>query len=114
MPSAISAFTGEIANFVIISFIVLLSVTLDFVQEYRAGRAAEKLRLAVSVRATVLRDGKPMEVAVADEVPGDIVMLSAGQMVPADGLVLGARDFFVKQALLTANRTRSKRNPAGW
>jgi len=49
VASGISALTGEVANFVIISFIVLISVTLDFVQEYRAGKAAEKLRLAVSV-----------------------------------------------------------------
>ena len=101
VASAISAFTGEIANFLIITIIVLLSVTLDFVQEYRAGKAAEKLRLAVSVRASVMRDGRQLEVPVAEVVPGDIVMLSAGDMVPADGLVLEARDFFVKQALLT-------------
>jgi Mg2+-importing ATPase len=99
--SAISAFTGEIANFVIITLMVLLSVTLDFVQEYRAGRAAERLRLAVSVRATVLRDGASREVPVAEIVPGDVVLLSAGDLVPADGLLLEARDFFVKQALLT-------------
>ena len=101
VASAISAFTGEVANFVIISVIVLLSVTLDFVQEYRAGKAAEKLRLAVSVRVTVMRDGKQQDVPVAEVVPGDIVLLSAGDLVPADGLVLEARDFFVKQALLT-------------
>jgi Mg2+-importing ATPase len=99
--SAISAFTGEIANFVIITLMVLLSVTLDFVQEYRAGKAAEKLRLAVSVRATVLREGKPQEVSAASIVPGDIVVLAAGDLVPADGVLLEARDFFVKQALLT-------------
>ena len=101
VASAISAFTGQVANFLIISFIVLLSVTLDFVQEYRAGKAAEKLRLAVSVRTTVMRDGRQQEVPVAEVVPGDIVMLSAGNLIPADGLVLEAHDFFVKQALLT-------------
>jgi len=101
LASAISAFTGEVANFVIISLIVVLSVTLDFVQEYRAGKAAEKLRLAVSVRTTVVRDGKNHDIPVADVVPGDIVVLSAGDLVPADGVVLEARDFFVKQALLT-------------
>jgi Mg2+-importing ATPase len=101
VASAISAFTGEVANFLIIALIVILSVTLDFVQEYRAGKAAERLRLAVSVRATVMRDGKHLEVPVAEVVPGDVVLLSAGDLVPADGLVLEARDFFVKQALLT-------------
>ena len=64
VASAVSAFTGEVTNFLIISCIVLLSVTLDFVQEYRANAAAEKLRQSVSVRAIVMRDGKPLEVAV--------------------------------------------------
>jgi Mg2+-importing ATPase len=101
VASAISAFTGEVANFLIIAFIVVLSVTLDFVQEYRAGQAAEKLRQSVSLRATVLRDGKNQDVTAADVVPGDVVVLSAGDLVPADGVVIEARDFFVKQALLT-------------
>jgi len=101
VASAVSAFTGELTNFVIISVIVLLSVTLDFVQEYRASAAAEKLRQSVSVRANVLRDGKPLVVAVTSVVPGDVVLLSAGDMIPADGCVLEANDFFVKQALLT-------------
>ena len=101
VASAVSAFTGEVTNFLIISFIVLLSVTLDFVQEYRANAAAEKLRLSVSVRASVMRDGQPLEIPVSQVVPGDLVLLSAGDMIPADGRVLEARDFFVKQALLT-------------
>ena len=99
--SAISAFTGETANFVIITFIVLLSVTLDFVQEYRAGKAADKLRMAVSLRATVMRDSHRLEVPAVDVVPGDILLLCAGDLIAADGVVLEARDFFVKQALLT-------------
>ena len=111
VASAISAFTGEVANFVIISFIVLLSVTLDFVQEYRAGKAAEKLRVAVAVRASVMRDGTKLDVPVADVVPGDIVLLSAGDMVPADGVVLEARDFFVKQALLTGESYPVEKKP---
>jgi Mg2+-importing ATPase len=71
LASAISTFTGEVANFLIISLINILSVTLDFVQEYRAGRAAEKLCLAVSVRTTVVRDGKSRDIPIADVVPGD-------------------------------------------
>ena len=101
VASAVSAFTGEVTNFIIISCIVLMSVTLDFVQEYRANAAAEKLKLSVSLRAAVLRDGKPQEVAVGKVVPGDVVLLVAGDLIPADGRVLEAHDFFVKQALLT-------------
>ena len=111
VASAISAFTGQTANFVIISVMVLLSVTLDFVQEHRAGKAAEGLRQTVSVRATVVRDGKPLEVPVADVVPGDLAVLSAGGMVPADGLVLEANDLFVKQALLTGESYPVEKHP---
>ena len=101
VASAISAFTGEMTNFVIITLMVLFSVTLDFIQEHRAGKAAESLRKTVSVRARVIRDGNSMEVPITEVVPGDLVVLSAGDMVPADGLVLEAGDLFVKQALLT-------------
>jgi Mg2+-importing ATPase len=99
--SAVSALTGEIAGFAIIWFIVLLSVTLDFVQEYRAGRAAERLKQVVAVRATVLRDGQPQNIPIAKLVPGDVVVLSAGDLMPADCRLLEARDFFVNQSLLT-------------
>lgn len=99
--SAISAFTGEVTNFLIISCIVLMSVTLDFVQEYRANAAAQRLRQSVALRTRVLRDGQSLELAVSELVPGDVLELAAGDMIPADARVLEARDFFVKQALLT-------------
>ncbi len=99
--SAVSALTGETAGFAIIWAIVLMSVTLDFVQEYRAGRAAERLKQAVVVRATVLRDGQPRSIPMTELVPGDVVLLSAGDLIPADCRLLEAKDFFVNQALLT-------------
>jgi len=99
--SAVSAVIGEVGNFAIIACIVLMSVTLDFWQAQRAGRVVERLRQSVSVRASVLRDGRSEEHPVADLVPGDVVRLSAGDLVPADGLVLQARDFFVNQSMLT-------------
>jgi Mg2+-importing ATPase len=80
---------------------VLLSVLLDFVQEHRAGRAAERLRTAAVVRATVVRDGQSRDVPSTDVVPGDVILLSAGDLVPADGWLLEARDLHVNQALLT-------------
>lgn len=101
VASLVTALTGDAAGAAIIGAIVLLSVTLDFVQEYRAGRAAQRLAQRVAVTATVLRDGVPCEVPVAEIVPGDVVLLSAGDLVPADGRVLEARDFFVNQAQLT-------------
>ncbi len=109
--SAVSALTGEITSFLIIAIIVLMSVTLDFVQEHRAGRAAERLNASVAVRASVMRDGKLCDVPVTEVVPGDVVVLSAGDLVPADGRVLEARDFFVNQALLTGEPYPVEKHP---
>jgi Mg2+-importing ATPase len=99
--SAVAALTGEIASFFIITTLVLLSVTLDFIQEFRAGRAAQRLRQSVQLRATVLRDGAAKEVLATHVVPGDVILLAAGSLVPADGFLLEARDLHVNQALLT-------------
>ncbi|MGA7596206.1 MAG: magnesium-translocating P-type ATPase [Gallionella sp.] len=99
--SAVSALTGEVTGFVIIWAIVLMSVTLDFFQEYRAGQAAEQLKKSVAVRTTVLRDGRPLEIPIAQLVPGDVVLLAAGDLIPADTRLLEAKDFFINQALLT-------------
>ncbi len=99
--SAVSALTGEITGFVIIWAIVLMSVTLDFFQEYRAGRAADQLKKTVAVRATVLRDGHSQDIQIAGLVPGDVVVLSAGDLIPADCRLLEAKDFFINQSLLT-------------
>ncbi|HUA53460.1 MAG TPA: magnesium-translocating P-type ATPase [Candidatus Sulfotelmatobacter sp.] len=101
IASALSAVTGDVASFVIVSGIVLLSVVLDFVQETRAQATVDALRASVAVRARVRRAGAETEVPVEDLVPGDVVMLSAGDLVPADGRLIEARDFFVNQALLT-------------
>ncbi|TYP93203.1 MULTISPECIES: magnesium-translocating P-type ATPase [Nitrosomonas] len=111
VASAISAFTGEMTDFVIIMVMVISSVTLDFVQEHRAGKAAESLRRSISVRAIVMRDNKTLEVPLVNVVPGDIVLLSAGDIVPADGFVLEANDFFVKQALLTGESYPIEKRP---
>ena len=99
--SAISALTGEVASFLIIIVMVLMSVILDFVQEYRAGQAAQRLRQSVQIRASVVRDNVAKDVPVSQVVPGDVALLTSGSLVPADGRLLEARDLFVNQALLT-------------
>ncbi len=109
--SGISALTGEVTSFLIISAIVLVSVTLDFVQEHRAGQAAERLKQSVAIRVSVLRDGKVQEVPVSVLVPGDVVLLSAGDLVPVDGRLLEAKDFFVNQALLTGEPYPVEKHP---
>jgi Mg2+-importing ATPase len=112
VASALSAATGDVASFVIIAVIVLISVTLDFVQEHRAGAAAERLRQSVAVRARVLRDGQQVELPLAQLVPGDVALLSAGDLVPCDGRLLAADDFFVDQALLTGEAFPVEKAPA--
>jgi len=109
--SGISALTGEVVSFVIISLIILISVTLDFIQEHRAGKAAERLQESVAVRTSVLRDQVPHDLLVSDVVPGDVVLLSAGDLIPADARVVDARDFFVKQALLTGEPYPVEKHP---
>ncbi|WP_243372210.1 magnesium-translocating P-type ATPase [Geotalea sp. SG265] len=109
--SAFSAFTGDVASFLIISTIIIISVTLDFVQEYRAGQAAEHLRESVAVRCQVLRKGQLRQILLAELVPGDAVLLAAGDLVPCDGRVLEAKDFFVNQALLTGEPFPVEKSP---
>ena len=97
----ISAIAGEWPDALIVIAIVLGSTTLGFWQEFRASDAIEKLRSKVTIKSTVLRDGKKSEVLSSDVVPGDVVVLSAGSLVAADGIVLEANDLFVSQAVLT-------------
>ena len=99
--SALEAVTGDFAGATIVVLMVALSVTLDFMQEHRADRAAEKLRKAASIRATVVRDGHTRDLPAEEIVPGDVILLAAGDLVPADGKLVEARDLFVNQALLT-------------
>jgi Mg2+-importing ATPase len=96
-----SAITGDTTSFVIINTIVLAGVLLDFIQEHRASRAAEKLSESVALQSRVLRDGKESMISAKGIVPGDVVVLSAGDLVPADGEILESRDFFVNEAMLT-------------
>jgi Mg2+-importing ATPase len=99
--AAISLATGDVRSAGVISLMVVLGVALRFVQEARADDAAAALRAMIHVTATVIRDGKPREVPLHEVVPGDIVVLSAGDMIPADVRLLSARDLFVSQSSLT-------------
>lgn len=101
VASAIAGATGDIASFVIIVTVVLLSTLLDMVQERRAQATAEALRRSIALRATVLRDGAAVELPVADLVPGDVIALAAGDLVPADGIALAANAAQCNQAALT-------------
>ena len=109
VASTLSALLGEFTNFFIINVIVLLSVTLDFAQEHRAQRAAEMLRHSIALSTRVLRDGHEQSIPVTEIVPGDLVLLKAGDLVPADGIVVEARDCFVNQSVLTGESSPSEK-----
>jgi len=79
----------------------IISVFLSFFQEYRAGKEAEKLSEMVRATATVIRNGKSREVKIREIVPGDIVDLFAGDMIPADLRIISCKDLFINQASLT-------------
>jgi len=97
----ISGLTEELLNSTIIFVIVLMSVVLTFLQETRAERAADELKERVATTATVIREGVKKEIKLSEIVPGDIICLSAGDIVPADTRVIGNKDFFVDQSTLT-------------
>lgn len=99
--TVISAFVQDWTDAVIILAIVFGSAMLSFIQEHNASQAAAKLKAQVNVKAKVLRDGKELAIPADEVVPGDLVLLSAGSLIPADGIVLEANDFFVNQAVLT-------------
>ncbi len=101
LASVVSAFVGELANATIIVVVVLLGVAINFGQTYRSRRAVEDLRQRVTPTSTVLRDGQWQEIHRHDVVPGDLVRLSAGDLVPADARLLTSRDLYVQQAALT-------------
>ena len=111
IATLISALLQDWADAVIILLIVLGSALLSFVQEHGADRAAEKLRMQLTLKATALRDGNPTPVLAEQLVPGDVVLLSAGSLIPADGILLQARDFFVSQAVLTGETFPVEKRP---
>jgi len=101
VATAISAATGDWLDSVIIFAIVLGSAVLSFLQEYSASNAIAKLRSRIQMLCSVQRDGKTVQIPSTKLVPGDIVQLSAGSIVPADGIVLDYEDFLVDQSVLT-------------
>lgn len=101
LASIVSAFVRDFVNFFIVLGIVLMSVVIEFVQTRRSQHAADALKTQVAQSATVRRDGQFVELPRRLVVPGDVVRLSAGDLVPADGVILEGKDLHFSEASLT-------------
>jgi Ca2+-transporting ATPase len=101
IATLLSAFLGHGVEALAITVIVLFAVLLGFVQEYRAGRAIEALRRMAAPTATVLRDGREVAVPARDLTPGDVIILKAGDKIPADARLVEAINLQVEEAALT-------------
>ena len=108
----ISYLTEDIRAAIMIFLMVVLGIVLRYFQEQRADHAAEELKAMVSTTATVMRDGARQEISLKNLVPGDIVLLSAGDMVPADVRLVSAKDLFINQAALTGESMPVEKTPA--
>ena len=108
--AGLSAFLHDPADAIIIIAIVLISGLLGFWQEKGAVDALEKMLAIVKIKTTVLRDGKEQDIALEDVVPGDIVILDAGDAIPADSLILESTDLFVDEATLTGESFPVEKN----
>jgi Mg2+-importing ATPase len=106
----VSFLLGNRADAAIILVMVLLGVSINFVQTYRSQRAIAMLREKVITTATVLRDGIWQEIKRHEVVPGDVVRVSAGDLIPADGQLVEAHDLYVQQAALTGESLPAEKN----
>ncbi|MEI7619999.1 MAG: magnesium-translocating P-type ATPase [Candidatus Falkowbacteria bacterium] len=101
IAATFSGITGSYRSAIIIFAMIFFSVILNFYQERKSSKAAEKIAKTLALKADVFRDGKEKEIITKLIVPGDIVLLSAGDIVPSDGILLEADDFFVNESVLT-------------
>ena len=97
------------ANIIVIGILVTASTLLDFIEEYRSNKAANKLKELVATTCTVLRDGKEIQIPIKDATIGDIVLLSAGSMIPADLRIIESTDLYVGQSSLTGESNAVKK-----
>ena len=108
----VSVVLGEVVSGAIIIVMVLLSVLLNFAQSFRSQRAAERLRDQVALTASVLRDGNWVEIARRELVPGDLIRLIAGDLIPADGRLVHAANLHTQEAALTGESLPVEKQPS--
>lgn len=111
VAAIITGVTGDLPSFSVILLVVTLSLTIDVVQEHRAEVTAEALRRSVAIHADVRRNGVVVSIPVERVVPGDVVELRAGDLVPADGLILESRNAHVNAALMTGESYPVEKRP---
>ena len=109
--ATVALFVHDWLEALIVLAIVFITAVLSFFQEYRAANAVDRLRQQVSIKSTVVRGGRDLSIPSDQVVPGDVVKLAAGSLIPADGVVVEARDFFVSQALLTGETFPVEKRP---
>ena len=97
------------ANIIVIAILVTASTLLDFFESYRSNKAAEKLKEIVATTATVIRNGKEIQIPIKNVTLGDIVVLSAGSMIPADLRIIESKDLYVGQSSLTGESDSIKK-----
>ena len=103
--------TPSYANIIVIAILITASTLLDFFEIYRSNKAASELKELVATTCHVLRDGKEVQIPIKDVTIGDIVVLTAGSMIPADLRIIEATDLYVGQSSLTGESDAVKKLP---
>lgn len=98
------------ANIIVIAILVIVSTLLEFVLEYNSNKAAEKLKEMVGAKTTVIRDNEKISIPLKEITVGDLVLLSAGDMIPADIRIIDSKDLYVGQSALTGESDSVKKN----
>ena len=102
--------TPSYANIIVIAILVTASTLLDFFEEYRSNKAAEQLKEMVATTTSVIRNGKEIQVPIKEVTLGDVVVLSAGSMIPADLRIIESKDLYVGQSALTGESDSIKKS----
>ncbi len=108
--ATVSYLMGDLRSTIVVGGMVFLSVFLSYFQESRSNKAVENLQKLIKTTANVLRDGRETDVPLEEIVPGDIVILAAGSLIPADLRIVAAKDFFVSQSALTGESMPVEKN----
>ncbi len=108
--SFVALVMGDLRSTLVVGGMILISVFLAYFQEKRASRAVEKLRTLVQTNVNVIREGKEIEIPMSEIVPGDILALDAGALIPADIRLISAKDFYINQSALTGESMPVEKN----